>query len=212
MILTRGSIRLPDIDWSVDREDEPTSKKPLKTARRLDNDVSTLLGRGESLAQALRQKIDSKISARFYEPNRVLRHAIANRQKNAQRYGYKIKEYRDGHEVKVHRNGCVRLYVSAAKPALKFWTPKHVFAACEESGIPAVIEFSREGLFLVLGSSVIFERSRWHLSQMKNFGNEWIKQIEKELACKRSDTRAEVGSEKIAFKKRSISAEKSEDR
>jgi hypothetical protein len=30
----RGSIRLPDIDWSVDREDEPTSKKPLKTARR----------------------------------------------------------------------------------------------------------------------------------------------------------------------------------
>jgi hypothetical protein len=24
----RGSIRLPDIDWSVDREDEPTSKKP----------------------------------------------------------------------------------------------------------------------------------------------------------------------------------------
>jgi hypothetical protein len=162
---------------------------------------------GSHLLRRFVQKIDNNISASFYEPNRVFRNATANRQKNAQCYGYKFKEYWDGHEVKVHQNGCVRLYVSAAKPALKFWTPKNVFAACEESSIPAVIEFSPEGLFLVLGSSVIFERSWRHLSQMKPFGNEWIKQIEKELAYKRSDARAGVGSEKIAFKKRSISAD-----
>jgi hypothetical protein len=30
----RGSIRLPDIDWSVNSEDEPTSRKSLKTACR----------------------------------------------------------------------------------------------------------------------------------------------------------------------------------
>jgi hypothetical protein len=41
---------------------------------------------------------------------------------------------------------------------------------------------------------------------MKNFGNERIKQIEKEPAYKRPDARAEVGSEKAAFKKSSISA------
>ena len=40
----RGSIRLPDIDWSVDREDEPTSKKSLKTARRRAEALNRLYG------------------------------------------------------------------------------------------------------------------------------------------------------------------------
>ena len=147
----------------------------------LDDDVSALLGRGESVAQALRQKIDSKISARFYEPNRVLRHATANRQKNAQRYGYEFKEYWDGHEVKVHRNGYVRLYMSAAEPALKFRTPKRVFAACEESGIPAVIEFSEEGLALFLGSRKVFSRSRQSQTGSGAQAKEWEQQFDKEL-------------------------------
>jgi hypothetical protein len=147
----------------------------------LDDDVSALLGRGESLAQALRQKIDGKISASFYEPNRVLRHATANRQRNAQRYGYEFKEYWDGHEVKVHRNGYVRLYMSAAEPALKFRTPKHVFAACEESGIPAVIEFSQEGLALFLGSRKVFSRSRQSLTGSGAQAKEWEQQFDKEL-------------------------------
>jgi len=40
----RGSIRLPEIDWSVDREDEPTSKKSLKTARRRAEALNRLYG------------------------------------------------------------------------------------------------------------------------------------------------------------------------
>jgi hypothetical protein len=40
----RGSIRLPDIDWSVDREDEPRSKKSLKTARRRAEALNRLYG------------------------------------------------------------------------------------------------------------------------------------------------------------------------
>jgi len=40
----RGSIRLPDIDWSVDREDEPTSKKSLKAARRRAEALNRLYG------------------------------------------------------------------------------------------------------------------------------------------------------------------------
>ena len=40
----RGSIRLPDIDWSVAREDEPTSKKSLKTARRRAEALNRLYG------------------------------------------------------------------------------------------------------------------------------------------------------------------------
>jgi len=40
----RGSIRLPDMDWSVDREDEPTSKKSLKTARRRAEALNRLYG------------------------------------------------------------------------------------------------------------------------------------------------------------------------
>jgi hypothetical protein len=101
---------------------------------------------GSHLVRRFVQKPDSKISASFHETNRVFRDTKANRQKNAQRYGYKFKERWSGHEVKVHRNGCFQLHVSAAKAELKFWTPKYVFAACEESGIPAVVEFSQEGL------------------------------------------------------------------
>ena len=50
--------------------------------------------------------------------------------------------------------------------ALRFGTPKKVFDAIEESVESAVITFSKEGLILKLGGSVIFEKSRRQLSQM----------------------------------------------
>ena len=38
------SVRLPDVDWSVDREDKPTSKKPFKRARRRAEALNRLYG------------------------------------------------------------------------------------------------------------------------------------------------------------------------
>jgi len=40
----RGFILLPDIDWSVDRKDEPTSKKSLNRARRRAEALNRLYG------------------------------------------------------------------------------------------------------------------------------------------------------------------------
>lgn len=153
-------------------------------ARYLDDDVFAMLDRGESVAKALRRAIDLKISTKRFHPDQILKHAAANRLKNARRYRFEFKEFWDGQEVKVHKNGYLRLYVSATKPALRLWAGKHVFAACEERNTSAVIKFSQEGLCLMLGSSVVFERTRLQLLQMKSFGSQWIEQLEKELARK----------------------------
>jgi hypothetical protein len=40
----RGSIRLPDIDWSADTEDKPIGKNSLKTARRRVEALNRLYG------------------------------------------------------------------------------------------------------------------------------------------------------------------------
>jgi hypothetical protein len=95
-------------------------------AHQYREDPAAILAREESVAQKLREKIDSKVFASFYTPERIAQRGTDNRRKNAERYGFTNRESWNGHDVKVHQNGWVRLYVSADTPALKFWTPKKV--------------------------------------------------------------------------------------
>lgn len=91
-----------------------------------------------------------------------------NRQKNAHHYGSTYKEYWNGESVKVHRNGWVRLYISADRPALKFWTTKRIFNAIEESREPAVIYiFSADGVSLEIQKKVVFHKSWEYMSKKK---------------------------------------------
>jgi len=145
-------------------------------------------GKRESVAQKLREKIDSKVFAIFYAPERIAQRGTDNRRKNVERYGFTNREYWNGHDVKFHQNGWVRLYVSADMSALKFWTPKKVFDAIEESAGSAVITFLKEGLLSKLEGCVIFQKSQQQLSQMRIQGNRWAEQIDKELVQLGSET------------------------
>ena len=77
-----------------------------------------MLNRGNSVVGTICDEIRRRIRPTNQEPERLTKCASESRQLNASRYGYVIKEYWDGEAVRASKNGDIRIFVSADRPAL----------------------------------------------------------------------------------------------
>ena len=108
-----------------------------------------------------------------------------NRELNHQRYNNVVREHWDGQEVKVQSNGTVRLFIASNRSALKLRASNNAASKMRLSTKRPSIQFSHEVVTLTIAGEVIYSKSVVALKEGKD-GNEWTKQIEKELAKKGS--------------------------
>jgi len=86
----------------------------------LQEDVFKMLDAGQSVAKALRLKINDSISKSLQQSGKS---AAANRRRNADRYGFEFKELWNAEEVTVLAKGYISLHLSEERRPIKFFVP-----------------------------------------------------------------------------------------
>lgn len=84
----------------------------------LKEDLAAVLGRGDSIAWTIREKICSRLRNTNKDAEQLAKRANLNRQLNRSRFGYTIRDYWHGEAVRVTIRGDLRIHVSADRPAL----------------------------------------------------------------------------------------------
>lgn len=150
----------------------------------LQEDALKMLDAGQSVATALRIKINGSISKTLRQSGKF---AAANRRRNAERYGSGFKEFWDAEVVTITTNGYISLHLSEERRALKISVPlearKRGLAAQAKNG-KIVIFFTKTGVELRLGEDLIAVLFFDKLRKQRGFGQEGVDQHHKELARK----------------------------
>jgi acyl-CoA thioesterase FadM len=158
-------------------------------SKMLQEDVFKMLAAGQSVASALRTKISKSL-----QQSRKL--GVANRRRNADRYGFEFKEHWDAEEVTVTARGEISLHLSEERRALKILVPSKARKQClsaQAKNEKTVISFIKAGVELKLGEDLIVTLSIDDLQKQKRFGQEGVDQHHKELARKGELKRKENG-------------------
>jgi hypothetical protein len=108
-----------------------------------------------------------------------------NRELNYQRYGNVIREFWDGHEVKIQSNEIVRLFITSGRSALQLRTSKSAAARMRRIGNRVSIHFTPDEITFMVTGEIVYRKSAAALENGNN-GKEWARQIEKEMIKKRS--------------------------
>jgi hypothetical protein len=149
----------------------------------LQEDVFKMLDAGQSVAKALRTKINNSISKGLQQSAKF---SVANRRRNADRYGFEFKELWDAEEVTLTAKGYISLHLSEERRALKILVPFEARQKCLAAQLKnekAAIFFTKTGVDLRLQKDLIVTLPIYGLRNQQGFG-EGVDQHHKELARK----------------------------
>lgn len=159
----------------------------------LQEDVFTMIDAGQSVASALRTKINGSISKSLQQSEKF---AVANRRRNAARYGFEFKEIWDAEQVTLTAKGYISLHLSEEKRALKILVPFEARKKClaaQAKNEKTFIFFTKNGIELRLKEDLVAAISTDELQKQQGFGQEGVDQHHKELARKGELKRKENG-------------------
>jgi hypothetical protein len=157
-------------------------------AKYLSERPSTVLDRGDSLANIIIKKIGEAISAKVTDrrsngriPSLIL--GNSGRKGTAARYGYCFKQFWDGERVSVTKKGTFKIFLSPDQPNLECKGRKSLYDSVAESSEPVTIHFIPEGFNIQQGGKVVFQQN---CSNIKDPGQRerWIEQVRIECTKK----------------------------
>ncbi|KAJ4517713.1 hypothetical protein HRR78_003551 [Exophiala dermatitidis] len=163
----------------------------------LQEDVFKMLDEGQSVARALRTRINNSISKGLLESEKF---AAANRRRNAARYGFEFKELWDAEEVTLTAKGYISLHLSEERRALKILVPLEARKRClaaQAKNEKTVVFFTQTGVELKLGEDLIVTLSIDELRKQQGFGQEGVDQHHMELERKGELKRKDNGESEL---------------
>lgn len=162
----------------------------------LKENPEDVLRQGHSIVTKITQELQNRRRVTLNEPHNVTKMGIRNRGINANRYKYDTKEYWDTCNVRIGKNGDLRIHVSSELPALKLRLGKSISSKVQEAN-NLTIHFTDQGLSLKVAEQVIYNRSRERLLRL-SVGLQWAHQFDKELLRKRGAAKAKMGGSTLS--------------
>jgi len=146
--------------------------------RYLKEDPAAILARGGSLAERIVELIKQKL--------RTPENKRKNHQNNARRWGKMHRNFWDGHCVTLDKQGILTLLVSIDWPGIKLRLGLLIAQKVKGSTESLTIHFSKQGLEFQHGQRTVYQKSQEELLSLKQYGRQWVEQLERELAHKES--------------------------
>ncbi|KIW13277.1 hypothetical protein PV08_08465 [Exophiala spinifera] len=136
-----------------------------------------ILGRGDSLAEAIKGKIGQKIST--IQKSNGFNAVRTGRKGPVARYGYEYRPTWDGQRVSVTQKGSFKIFLSEDQESLELRGGRPLQRKVSESSGPVTIHFSEEHITLQQDGSVVF---RTTCAQIKDpdLRARWIEQVKVE--------------------------------